>query len=346
MSRLVSTAQVLTGLAAALALLYFLRGILIPFVIAFVLAVLVEALVGSIRRRWPGAPRWIVSTLAGLLVTAATAAGLVFLAQGAVGIVRQGPALLDRIDGLVQGTGRSLHLPEPLHLKALVGQVDLAQVAGFLLSGLQGIGGTIILIVIYLGFMLFGAQRISAKHDAIAATSAGNHSLNRVVVSIAASIRTYLWVHIVTGTLVTAAATAVMIAVGLNNVLFWSVIFFLLTFIPNIGVTVGSIAPALFALLQFPSVWPAIAIFAVIQVTAFVVGNLIYPRMQAKLQNIDPVTTIFALTLWTLLWGLSGAFLAVPLTLMLMMIFARFDSTRWVAAVLSNDGKPDFGPPD
>ena len=68
--------------------------------------------------------------------------------------------------------------------------------------------------------------------------------------------------------------------------------------------------------------------------------------MQAKLQNIDPVATIFALTLWTLLWGLSGAFLAVPLTPMLMMVFAQFDSTRWVAAVLSNDGKPDFGRPD
>ena len=45
---------------------------------------------------------------------------------------------------------------------------------------------------------------------------------------------------------------------------------------------------------------------------------------------------------WTLLWGIPGAFLAVPMTLMLMMIFAQFDNTKWVAAALSNDGKPDF----
>jgi hypothetical protein len=30
------------------------------------------------------------------------------------------------------------------------------------------------------------------------------------------------------------------------------------------------------------------------------------------------------------------------MTLMLMMVFAQFDSTKWVAAALSNDGKPEF----
>jgi hypothetical protein len=39
---------------------------------------------------------------------------------------------------------------------------------------------------------------------------------------------------------------------------------------------------------------------------------------------------------------LAGAFLAVPLTLMSMMVFAQFKETKWVAAFLSNDGKPDF----
>jgi len=127
--------------------------------------------------------------------------------------------------------------------------------------------------------------------------------------------------------------------------------FFLLSFIPELGVTVGSVAPALFALIQFPTVWQGIVIFAVIQLAAFYVGTVIYPRLQARAQNIDPITTIVALSFWTFLWGIAGAFLAVPLTLMMMMVFAQFDSTRWVPAVLSNDGKPDFqtlppqGPP-
>jgi predicted PurR-regulated permease PerM len=52
-----------------------------------------------------------------------------------------------------------------------------------------------------------------------------------------------------------------------------------------------------------------------------------------------------SLAVWSWLWGLPGAFLAVPLTLMLMMLFAQFESTRWLSALLSNDGKPVFRKP-
>lgn len=320
-----------------------MRDILVPFVIAFVLVVIVEAVVDAIKRRWPSAPAWLVSWIAGIFVIVTAAAGIFVLAEGVVEMVGQGPALLERLNDLVHSMGRSLHLAEPLDLKSLVGQVNVRQVASSVLSGVQGVGGTVILVIIYFGFMVGGRRRIARKFDLIGGAAG---SPNKLVARAAADIRTYLWVQTVTGAMITLSAALVMMAVGLHNVLFWTVVFFLLTFIPNIGVTVGSVAPALFALLQFPTIWQAIAIFAVVQVAAFVVGNVIYPKMQAETQNIDPITTILALSLWTLLWGLSGAFLAVPLTLMLMMIFAQFKSTWWVAAALSNDGKPDFGKGD
>jgi len=341
-ARPIATAQIVTGIAAAIGLLYFLNGILVPLVIAFVLVVLVDAVVAFINDRWPKAPKWAVSAAAGLIVILAASAGMFVLAKGAVQVVQQGPALVHRIDFLVQNASRSFGAREPMHVQALIGNVSIPQVAGYILSAVQGIAGAVLLIVIYFGFMVAGRRRISRKVDAIAGTSSRRSAIRDIIERIAADIRTYLWVQAVTGIMLAGAAAAVMLAVGLNNVLFWTVIFFLLTFIPNIGVTIGSVAPALFALLQFDSIWQAIAIFAVIQVAAFVVGNLIYPRMQADTQNIDPVTTIVALSLWTFLWGIPGAFLAVPMTLMLMMAFSQFESTRWVAAALSNDGRPHF----
>ena len=329
-----------TGTAAILALLFFLREILIPLVIAFVLVVLVEALVTSIRRRWPFAADWIVSWIAGLLVIIATAGGILVAAKGAAEVAQQGPALLDRLDGLARAIGRSLHFGQPFDLKSLVGQVNVRQVAGDVLIGIQRVGGRTILVLIYFGFMLAGRGRIGRKLDLIAGPSAGPASPNRLIERAAADIRTYIWVQTITGLMVAAAAAAVMLLVGLNNVLFWAIMIFLLHYIPTIGVTVGSIVPALFALLQFPTSWQAIAIFVVIQVAAFVVGNIIYPKMQADTQDIDPITTILALCFWTFLWGITGAFLAVPLTLMLMMVFAQFGSTKWISALLSNDGKP------
>lgn len=335
--------QVLTGAAAALAMLYFLRAILVPFVIAFVLAVLVDALVRWIKRHWRGAPHWAVSVAAALVVIISASLSIFTVAQGMVNLASQGPAVVDRLEEIVQSIGRSLDLSQPLHLSTIVGKVNIPEVAGQLLSGLQGVASGVLLMIIYFGFMLAGQARIARKMAAVAGTSERADRLNAVLKKISTDIETYVWVQTVTGLMLTAAAVAVMMFVGLDNVVFWAVIFFLLTFIPNIGVTVGSIAPSLFALLQFQTVWQAIVVFVGIQVAAFIVGNLIYPRMQAESQNIDPVVTLLSLAFWTLMWGLAGSFLAVPMTLMLMMVFAQFDETRWVAVLLSNDGKPDFG---
>ena len=113
-----------------MALLYFLAGILIPLVIAFVLVVLVDAVVTFINARWPGAPKWVVSAVAGLVVILSASGGMFVLAQGAVQVVQQGPALLDRIDVLVRNTSQSLHLKEPLGLQALVGSINIPHLAG------------------------------------------------------------------------------------------------------------------------------------------------------------------------------------------------------------------------
>lgn len=344
-ARPVAVAQILTGVAAALALLYFLSGILIPFVIALVLLVLVNALVVAIERRIPGAPLWTVSIAAGLLVIVSASAGIFVLAQGAAQMVAQGPALAARLEQLLQSMGRTLGMAQPPHLGDLIGEVSIPQVAGAILSSVQGVAGAVLLIVVYFGFLLGGRRRIGRKLDALSKTSMGRGRIRTILERIAADITTYMWVQTVTGLMLALASAAVMLAVGLDKVLFWTVFLFLLSFIPVIGVTVASIVPALFALLQFETPWQGIAVFAGIQVIAFVIGNLVYPRMQANTQNIDPLTTLAALSVWTFLWGLPGAFLAVPMTLMLMMAFAQFENTRWVAALLSDDGKPDFGKP-
>jgi predicted PurR-regulated permease PerM len=326
-ARPISIAQILTGTAAALAMLYFFRPVLVPLVVAFVLAVLVSGLVRWIRARSPSAPGWAVSLVAGLVVIVGASAGIFVMAQGMVQMVSQGPALVSRIDQLVEQTGRSMHLTQPLHL-----------------SSVQGLASGVLLMIVYFGFMLAGRMRISRKMDHVGGPPGSARTIRMVVERIASDLETYIWVQTITGTMLTVAAATTMLVVGLNNVLFWAVVFFLLTFIPNIGVTVGSIAPALFALLQFPTIWQALVIFIVIQIVATIVGNMIYPRLQAQTQNLDPLATILSLSFWTLLWGLAGAFLAVPLTLMTMMVFAQFDRTRWVAALLSNDGRLDAGP--
>lgn len=332
-----------TGTAAGMALLYFLRSILIPFVVAFVLAILVDALVRSIVRRWPRAPGWGVAALAGTIIGASAFGAIYVVARGGVEIVLQGGALIARLEQLVAEIGRSVGLDQPLRLSTLIGRVSIPEIAGGVLTGLQGVLSGLFLMIVYFGFMLASRARIAPKVRNIAATSDRAQAIKAGMGRVANDIETYVWVQTLTGVMLAAVSGLIMVAVGLDNALFWTIVLFLLSFIPVVGVTVGSVAPALFALLQFPTLWQAAIVFGGIQVAAFIVGNLIYPRMQADTQNIDPVATILALSFWGFLWGIPGAFLAVPLTLMLMIVCSQFENTRWVAVLLSNDGRPRLG---
>ena len=336
----VAIAQVITGVAVAMALLYFLRSILIPFVIAFVLAILVDALVQAIVRRWPRAPGWAVASLAGAIIGVSAFGAIYVFAQGGVEMVQRAPALIARLEQLVEEAGRSFGLDQPLHLGTLVGRISVPQIAGGVLEGVQDIVSALFLMIVYFGFMLASRERIGLKVRNIAASSDRAEAIKAGMTRISNDIETYVWVQTLTGVMLAGVSAAVMATIGLDNVLFWTIVLFLLSYIPILGVSVGSVAPALFALLQFPTVWQALVVFGGIQVAAFIVGNLIYPRMQADTQNIDPVATLLALSFWGFLWGIPGAFLAVPLTLMLMMVCAQFEGTRWVAVLLSNDGRP------
>jgi predicted PurR-regulated permease PerM len=63
------------------------------------------------------------------------------------------------------------------------------------------------------------------------------------------------------------------------------------------------VLPAVFALVQFEGYLQPAAIFLGCQAVNFFVGNVIYPRMQGKSLNLDPVVVLLSLAFWSSLWG-------------------------------------------
>ena len=58
--------------------------------------------------------------------------------------------------------------------------------------------------------------------------------------------------------------------------------------------------------------------------------------------NVSPFVVMMSLTLWGSIWGIAGMFLSVPITVMLLIVFAHFDKTRYIAILLSGDGNLKF----
>ncbi|GAA4730426.1 AI-2E family transporter [Isoptericola chiayiensis] len=121
----------------------------------------------------------------------------------------------------------------------------------------------------------------------------------------------------VRGTAIVAAADAVGIGIGLAIVgvplaLPLSVLVFLLAFIPLVGATLAGILAALVALVAVGPVEALIVVAIVVGVNQLE-GNFLQPIVMGRTLRLHPLAILFALTAGTVLVGITGAVLAVPI---------------------------------
>lgn len=199
--------------------------------------------------------------------------------------------------------------------------------------------------VIALIYVMLGLLEVESMRQRIERLD--NRTAARVLLdgsaATAAKFRKYLLVRTqmsaVTGLLVGVFAGIT----GLPFAFEWGVIAFVLNYIPFIGPFIATLFPTLLAMTQFES-WPAVlGVFVCLNVIQFVVGSYIEPRVAGNMLSISPVIVLFAIFLWTFLWGLFGTFIGVPITLAMLTFCAAHPSSRWIADLLggSDQTKPD-----
>ena len=131
----------------------------------------------------------------------------------------------------------------------------------------------------------------------------------------------------------------VLTLVGVDFALFWAFLIFLLNYIPTIGSIVATAFPALLTLVQFDGFTPFFIVLIGVLAIQVAIGSFLEPRLLGNTLNISPLVVILALALWGLLWGVVGMLLCVPITIILIIIFAQFPPTRPIAVFLSRNGE-------
>jgi predicted PurR-regulated permease PerM len=58
-----------------------------------------------------------------------------------------------------------------------------------------------------------------------------------------------------------------------------------------------------------------------------------------NLLNLSPFAIINSLAVWSELWGTPRAFLAVPITAIMTIVFSEFPGPRPIAVLLSTSGR-------
>lgn len=319
---------------------YWLNGILTPLALALFLTVMIDGLARVLAEKIPNFPPKaalpiavaISLILVGLTVYVVINNAGLFAGQ----IALFGPKLNSVINGLASAMG----VKTPPTVNELIDKLNPDAYLGKIAETLQGFATNAFAVVIYLGFVLASRHGFEGKARSLFATDTSRAHAGEVFRRIRDSIENYLWIQTVTCGLIAVSSWGVMQALGLQNALFWAFVIFIVGFVPIIGGAIGILAPPIFALVQFDKWWPALAMLIGLQIINFIVGNIIYPRMQGRSLNIDPVVILLSLAFWGALWGVAGMFLSTPLTVMAMVILAQFPGTRWIAVLLSSDGDP------
>ena len=202
-------------------------------------------------------------------------------------------------------------------------------------TGMLGTGGTVAVFVL---FLLLEQNVFSRKITVLFPNPEREVRVRRILQQIGTEVQSYLWMKTLMGLLVTGLSYVVMKAVGLDLAEFWALLIFALSYIPYIGAWVGVIFPTALALVQFEITTPFFVTAGLLAVIQFTCGSILEPRIMGKGLNISPMVMLLCLSIWGAIWGIVGMFLAVPITVVVMIVCSHFEATRPVAILLSADG--------
>jgi AI-2 transport protein TqsA len=122
---------------------------------------------------------------------------------------------------------------------------------------------------------------------------------------------------------------------GIKFAVLWGFLAFLFNFIPYIGSLAAVILPIILSILQFPHsylpVFNALSLI-VIQLT---IGSYLDPEMMGNRFNLSPIIIILSLFFWGYVWGLVGAFLAVPITAVIKIVAQNIEPLKPLAVLMS-----------
>lgn len=238
---------------------------------------------------------------------------------------------LDARLGIEEMTGANL-------ADLVAGYLDVRALALAALGAAGSLGGLLVGVALYTAFLLIErASLVKRVHLAFR----GQAGLDRAL-TIGAEVNDRIGGYLVVKTginiLLGVLCYLPMKGMGVEMAGFWAIMTGVLNYIPYLGTWIGVALPVLAFVGQGASlgevIWLAVALIAL----QAVIGNVIDPRLTGQKVNLSPLVVLVGLVFWTMIWGLPGAVLAVPLTSIILVVLAVFPGGRPIAVLLSNTG--------
>ncbi len=318
--------------------LYAGAAFLVPLTMALLVNVLIIALADRLMAI-ARVPIWLANVAGVTVVLAGLFMIMYILGSQATQFARTIGTYESQFDGAVNRITGLVGNDVTAFIRDNLISLDMTYVARVLLGSATSLLNQFFLISLYVAFLMAERLAFRKKIQLAAGNPQFGSELASVLDAISFSLQRYVGVKTLISLITAGISYSVFRALGLEYAETWAVLTFALNFIPSIGSIIAVVFPALIALVQFDSIVPFLVIVLGCGTIQFLIGNFLDPAMLGRSLNMSTFLVILALTFWTTVWGLIGAFLSVPLTVCILIIFSHIPALRPVAIMMSLDGR-------
>lgn len=303
--------------------LFFARDFLLPIVMALLLDLLFSPVVRAFTRVGIGAPFGAAIVVVGLL--ALVSVGAYELSTPMERWIAAAPTTLataeakmkkltkplERVRRTAEQVETATNATTPTKATEVVvrGPGLVARVFG---TTQRFVAGSLeVLILLY--FLLAAGDLFLQKLVKVLPQLGDKRTAVQIARKAESSISTYLVTAIAVNAGEGLVVGFVMYLLGMPNPALWGVMVAFLEFVPYLGAATIVIVLTIAALTTFDSVSHALLIPAAFLVINLIQGNLISPMLYSRRLTLNPVALFVGLAFWWWIWGIPGAFIAVPL---------------------------------
>ena len=116
----------------------------------------------------------------------------------------------------------------------------------------------------------------------------------------------------------------------------WAIFAFMLNFIPNVGSIIATILPVIMAFVQYSTPLEPMLVLGLLTAVQMVIGNIIGPKILSDSLGVSSTVILLSLLFWTMIWGIPGAFLSVPIASIIKIICENIPSLKPISVLMSN----------
>jgi len=323
------------SILALLYTLYFARDFLLPVVMALLLDLLFSPVVRAFTRIGIGAPLGAAIVVLGLL--ALVSFGAYELSTPVERWVTEAPATLARAEA------RMKKLTKPLErVRRTAEQVETATsatppkatevvlrgpglVARVFGTTQRFVAGSLeVLILLY--FLLAAGDLFLQKLVKVLPQLGDKRTAVQIARKAESSISTYLVAAMAVNVGEGIVVAIVLYLLGMPNAPLWGVVVALLEFVPYLGAVTIIVVLSVAALTTFDSMTHALLIPAAFLAINLLQANVVSPLLYSRRLTLNPVALFVGLAFWWWIWGIPGAFVAVPLMATFKIFCDHIDS--------------------